>query len=116
MKLRHVLAAGTIGVVGILGTAGAATAQTTTTPTPHGKQALCAKAIGRLPNLQDRITKVDARISSLETRLTAAQAKHQTNRTKLLQGRIGWADTVHAHLTNVVDAINRRCPARPFTG
>jgi uncharacterized protein (DUF934 family) len=30
---------------------------------------------------------------------------------KLLQSRIGWADTVHAHLTNVVDAINRRCPA-----
>jgi hypothetical protein len=111
MKLRHLLAAGMIGVIGILGTAGAAAAQTTTTPTPHGKQAVCAKATGRLPNLQDRITKVEARISSLQTRLTAAQTKHQTHRTKLLQSRIGWANTVHAHLTNVVDAINRRCPA-----
>jgi hypothetical protein len=111
MKLRHVLAAGTIGVIGILGTAGAAAAQTTTTPSPHDKQAVCAQATGRLPNLQDRITKVEARISSLQTRLTGAQAKHQTNRTKLLQDRIGWANTVHAHLTNVVDAINRRCPA-----
>jgi hypothetical protein len=111
MKLRHVLAAGTIGLVGILGSAGVAVAQTATTPTPHGKQAVCAKATGRLPNLQDRITKVEARISSLQTRLTAAQAAHRTNRAKLLQERIGWADTVHAHLTNVVDAINRRCPA-----
>jgi peptidoglycan hydrolase CwlO-like protein len=111
MKLRHVLAAGTVGIIGILGTAGVAAAQNTTTPSPHDKQALCAKATGRLPNLQDRIAKVDARISTLQTRLTDAQSKNQTNRTRHLQARIGWAHTVHDHLINVVDAINRRCPA-----
>jgi hypothetical protein len=88
-----------------------AAALTTTTPTPHGKQAVCAKATVRLPNLQDRIAKVDARISSLQTRLTDARSKNQTNRTRQLQARIGWAHTVHDHLTSVVDAINRRCPA-----
>jgi hypothetical protein len=30
---------------------------------------------------------------------------------RILTFRSSAADTVHAHLTNVVDAINRRCPA-----
>ena len=88
MKLGHVLAAGTIGIIGIVGSAGVATADTTSTPTHHDKQAVCAKATSRLPNLQDRITKVDARISSLQTRLTDAQSKKQAYRTKYLQDRI----------------------------
>jgi peptidoglycan hydrolase CwlO-like protein len=111
MKLRHMLAAGTIGIIGIVGSAGVATADTSTTPTPHDKQTVCAKATGRLPNLQDRITKVEARISSLQSRLTDAQSEKQAYRTKYLQERIDVANMRHEHLTNVVNRINGRCPA-----
>jgi hypothetical protein len=109
MKVRHVVAASVIAIVGVLGSAGIATAQTTPTPTGQNKQAACAKATARLPKIQARITKVEARLATLQTRLAVAQGKNQTDRVKLIQARIDWANTVHDHLTKLTSQINTRC-------
>ena len=107
MKIRHMVAASVIGIVGILGTAGVASAQTT--PTPHTKQAVCARATARLPKIEARVTKIEQRIATLQTRLTTAQSKNQSNRVTLIQSRIDWANTVHDHLEKVMNQINTRC-------
>ena len=109
MRVRQVVAASMIGVVGVLGGAGIAAAQTTTTPTAQNKSTACAKATARLPKIQARVTKNEARIASLKTRLADAQGKNQTERAKLIQARIDWANTVHDHLGKVTSEINTRC-------
>jgi hypothetical protein len=100
-----------IAIVGIFGSAGIAAAQTAPTPTGQHQQAVCAKATARLPKIQDRETKVEARIATLQTRLADAQGKNQADRVKFIQARIDWANTLHDHLTKVTNEINTRCSA-----
>ena len=107
MKVRHIVAASTIGIVGVLGTAGIASAQTT--PGAHNKQAVCARATSRLPKIQGRVTKIEQRIATLQTRLATAQSNNQNDRVTLIQNRIDWANTVHDHLGKVINEINTRC-------
>jgi uncharacterized protein YlxW (UPF0749 family) len=113
MKLRHALAATTIGVVSVLGSAGIAAAQDTTTTQPAAagqhKAAVCAKAEARIPTLQSRVTTLEDRIATLNTKLTQAQGNNHPDRAKAIQSRITWLQTVHDHVTGTITQIQTRC-------
>jgi hypothetical protein len=115
MKIRHLVAALTLGAVVLVGGAGAAFAQdTATTPSAPSsasvKSKLCAKATARLPKIQDRETKIEARLTTLNTRLTTAQQKNNADAVKVIQFRIDWLQKVDQHLKDSTNLINSECP------
>jgi hypothetical protein len=110
MKVRHLAAAITIAAVALVATSGIAEAHTTATPQSSSrKAAACAKATGRLPAFQARITKVEARVAQLQARLTTAKSKNHTKQVKVIQARVDASNALHNRLTKLVDEIDARC-------
>ncbi len=115
MKVRHLVAACTIGIVSLVGTAGIAAAQTTpatpSTPAVAGarKQALCARATARLPQIQTRITNIEQHVTNLQAQLTAAQTKHHEKVAAAIQRRIDAWQKRHDHFVSLTNQITTRC-------
>lgn len=119
MKLRHLTAALALAGVALVGTAGVAAAQDSSSTAPttaasnasaKGKAAVCAKATARLPKMQDRETKVEARITKLNTRLAKAQQGNHPDAVKVIQFRLNWAQTLDQHLKDARALITSDCP------
>ena len=112
MKVRQLIGATLIAGVATLGIGGTAIAETQ----PSGSSAStqntttrCQRADARLPKLNDRKTRLEARIAKLKTLIQNAQDNHRDDLVAKLQARLDKAQAAHDHVVDVINQIHERC-------
>ena len=113
MRVRHLIGATLlVGVVtlGINGTAFAQTQPSSGTSTNTQNTATrCERAEARLPTLNDRKTRLEARIDNLNTLIQKAKDNHRDDLVAKLQARLDKVQAAHDHVVDVINTIHQRC-------
>ena len=113
MKVRQLIGATMIAGVATLGVGGTAVAQTQpssgSSTSAQNAATRCQRAEARLPKLNDRKTRLEARIDKLKTLIPQAQDNHRDDLVAKLQAQLDKAQAAHDRVVDVINKIHERC-------